>query len=67
MSSKDTELYISKKEELNIDKSSKTSSKLRRIINDSREDTYKRSCNLYALSMGYQPPNKLSYEKRDSI
>lgn len=67
MSSKDNESHISKTEESNLDKSSKISSKLRRIINDSREDTYKRSCNLYALSMGYQPPNKLSYEKRDGL
>jgi len=63
MSSKDKESHISKTEESNLDKSSKTSSKLRRIINDSREDNYKILSNLYALSLGYNPPNKLSYEK----
>lgn len=66
MSRKSRHLCIledSKKEEFNFDKPSKTPSKLRTIIHNSREDDYKMTCNLYAVSMGYAPPNKLSYEK----
>lgn len=67
MSDKDNEIVVSEetnKEELNKIKGSKISSKLRKIINDSRYDDYKMIYNLYAVSMGYSPPNKLSYEDK---
>ena len=60
-------LYIlddSKKKEFNIDNLKKKITNLRTIIKDARDDNYKTTCNLYAISMGYPPPNILSYEKK---
>jgi len=44
----------------NNNNTSKTPSKLRNIIKTAREDTDKMSYNLYAISLGYKPPNIVS-------
>jgi len=52
----------SRKEEYNLDKSSKTKSRVEKI-EDARHDPARMQANLYAVSLGLQAPNKLSYEK----
>jgi hypothetical protein len=52
----------SQKEEYNIEKPSKTKTRLE-IIQDARHDDARQQANLYALSLGKPAPNKLSYEK----
>lgn len=57
-------LYVledSKKHDLDFEKPSKTTSKIRNIVKTVREDTHKISYNLYAISLGYDPPNILTY------
>lgn len=52
-------LEESKMDEFNL---SKIKSRIR-SIKDFRNDEIKYQANLYAISLGYKPPNKLSYEK----
>ena len=55
-------LEESKKEEYALDKPSKVKSRIEKI-QDARDDPAKMQANLYAISLGVHPPNKLSYEK----
>lgn len=45
------------------DKQSKIKNRINQI-QDARYDEAREKANLYAISMGKEPPNKLSYQKR---
>lgn len=45
------------------DKMKTTKKQIRNIIKVSRDDEFKTLSNIYAKSLGYNPPNILSYEK----
>jgi hypothetical protein len=55
-------LEDSKKYEYNLDKPSKKRTLLIKIVQDSRDDQHKHEANLYGISLGFKPPNKMSYE-----
>lgn len=55
-------LEESKKEEYNFDKPSKIKGRIVQI-QDARYDETRQQANLYAISIGKEAPNKLSYEK----
>lgn len=40
--------------------------KMRKMIANARDDEFKMNSNLYAKSLGYNPPNVLSYEIKPS-
>ena len=55
-------LEESKKDEYNFDKPSKIKNRIIEI-QDARYDEARQQANCYAMSIGKEPPNKLSYEK----
>lgn len=56
-------LEEAKKEEYNLDKPSKIKSSLISTVQGARDDEQKELANMYAKSLGLEPPNKMSYEK----
>lgn len=65
MSTKARHLQIledSKKDEYNLNRTSKIKDRIIQI-QDARYDEARQQANNYAISMGQNPPNKLSYEK----
>lgn len=62
MSHKARHLLVLEESKMDEFKVSKTKSRIK-SIQDARNDESKYQANLYAMSLGYNPPNKLSYEK----
>lgn len=56
-------LEEAKKEEYNLDKPGKVKTSLISIVQGARDDEQKELANIYAKSLGLEPPNKMSYEK----
>ena len=62
MSYKARHLLVLEESKMDEFKISKIKSRIK-SIKDARNDETKYQANLYAMSLGYNPPNKLSYEK----
>ena len=62
MSRKARHLIVLEESNMKEYKPSKIKSSIK-SIQDARYDETKHQANLYAISLGYEPPNKLSYEK----